>query len=596
MMVANKGHHATDPLVRLRLFGPVEALSFSGESVLPRGRKAQAILCYLALTQERFIPRQRLISLLWSSRWIEQGRASLRQSLLELRSALGSGYADLLTIERDRIALDREKVWIDGLTRRPDQEEERPSLDFQPNRLLETLTGIDPKFDEWIAQVRGTMGVASGRGKDADSARDHQAYAGRQNPADGSRTAAGGVLLSVLPILQIGSGPIDDYVAPALTQEIVTALARVRWLRVRFSTDRGGADYLLEGYISQVGDGFRLVLRLLDHTDREVILWTGTTQLDRPLQPSSLSSAVEQIVEQLDPEILAIETRKVLRRPLASDDSYECMLRAVPLLYRFEIGAWRQATELLARACRSDPQHGRAFAFSALCRVTGLAQGWSEEPAAELRKADHDAVHAVSCDPRDSLALSLNAHIQSFIHHDFDAAQALFERAVRANPSCGLTWGYSSLTYAYLGHTDEAARRLARAQTIMIHDPYLSFMESFAAVIAFFARDWVEAIRVCRRQLEIRPNFVAMRKLLIGALCLTGRFDEAEREDRRLREQEPGFDWPKHLRGYPFGRQEDRLAVETALRRAGLLSGGSAASRRPFSATSTAAPLPRLSA
>lgn len=571
-MIASKGHRATDPLVRLRLFGPVEARSFGGDDVLPRGRKAQAILCYLALTSDEFVPRQRLISLLWSSRWIEQGRASLRQSLLELRHALGPIEQDLLTIGRERIGLRREKLWIDGITRRPDDTEGPPATAFDPNLLLETLRGVDLAYDAWIDQARTEIQhLLTPPGGAADGAVGAPAASSRPSRADDRTGAArGGVLLCVLPMLQIGTG-IDDHIAPALTQEVVTALARLRWLRVRFSTDRSDADYLVDGYVSRVPEGYRLALRLLDTSDRDVILWAGAMQLPFPLQASSIGEAVEQVIEQLDPEILAIETRKALRRPAVTDDSYDCMLRAVPLLYRFEEAAWRQATELLDRACRSDPDHGRAFAFSALCRVTGLAQGWSGSPIDELRAADADAAHAIACDPRDSLALALSAHIRSFIHHDFDAALRLFERALRANPSCGISWGYSSLTLAYLGRTEEASRRLARAQEIMIHDPYLSFMESFGAVIAYFAGNWCEAVRLSRTQLQVRPAFVAMRKLLIGALCLSGRFEEAMREDCRLREQEGGFTWASHLEAYPFGRQEDRGALEAALRAAGLL-------------------------
>jgi hypothetical protein len=45
-------------LIWLGLFGPIEARGKAGEDVLPRGRKAQAILSYLALTAEEAIPRK----------------------------------------------------------------------------------------------------------------------------------------------------------------------------------------------------------------------------------------------------------------------------------------------------------------------------------------------------------------------------------------------------------------------------------------------------------------------------------------------------------------------------------------------------------
>jgi adenylate cyclase len=575
-MTIYEQNRPVDPLLRLRLFGPVEALRVGGDCVLPRGRKAQAILCYLALSPDGAVPRQRLVDLLWSTRGDEQGRASLRQSLLELRAALGDRPEAFLVIERDRIALDRRQVWIDALSRREDAAAE-PDAPPHIERLLETLEGLDPRFDEWIVAVRAAVAAAHGAPDEhANSRRDTTARKRlpHEDRAVPSEPAAEGLLLSVAPLIKVGPGVLDDYVAPALTQEIVTALARVRWIQVRFSPSQRDCDaqYRLEGYLSRMEDQCRVVMRLIDQADRGVVAWTGSIQAAYPLQYQTLGDLVEQVVEQLDPEILNIETRKALRRPHVSADSYECVLRAIQLIYRFDEVSCLRAGELLERAMNLDPQHGRAYAFSALRRLTALAQGWSRDPDHDLRQLDREATQAVACDARDSLALALSAHIRAFLHHDFPGALTLFERALHANPSCGLAWGYSALTHAYTGQTDEAARRLMRAQTIMIHDPYSSFLEAFAGVIAYFAGDWVSTIAVCRRQLELRPTFTNKRKLLIGALCFAGRHDEARGEDRILAQQEPKFTWAQHLQTYPFGRAEDRRALEAVLRRVQLLS------------------------
>ena len=580
-MTAFQGHRAVDPVIRFRLFGPVEVLSFSGDSVLPRGRKAQAILCHLALSPEGTASRQRLVDLLWSGRWPEQGRASLRQSLLEIRAALGERHGNIIVIERDRISLDRTRLWIDGLSKRHDDDRIDPANASTPHveHLLETLTGIDPKFDAWVAAVRAELAdaLALSAGTASRAARIAADDESRATDADGARETQparnGGLVLAVAPLLQIGAEPIDDYVAPALTQEIVTALARFRWIQVRLSHAPAtcDADYRLEGYVSRIADGCRVVARLIDQTDRGIIVWTGSVHTAYPLQYAAIGDVVERVVEQIDPEILAIETRKILRRPAASHDSYEYVLRAIPLLYRFAAEPWRSAIELLDRAVAIDPGHGRAYAFSALCRVTGLAHGWSCDRDGDLRTLDRHAAHAITCDPRDSLALALGAHIKAFLHHDFAAALALFERAIHANPSCGFAWGYSSLTFAYLGQTDEAARRLTRSQAIMIHDPFSSFLDGFRAVITYFAGDWPETIAVCRRQLDQRPGLSNIRKLLIGALCFAGRFDEARLEERGLLLAEPDFSWSGYLTSYPFGRARDRTALRAVLCLGGLM-------------------------
>jgi hypothetical protein len=142
-------------LLRVSLFGAFGAWNQMGDDVLPRGRKAHAILAYLAASGEPMVSRQRLTSLLWSRRWEEQARASLRQSLMELRRAIGSIDATLLRIEKDRISLDHSRVWLDGLVSLFGSV---PSTD--PDRFLESLRGLDEGFDHWIDAERGRMQLA----------------------------------------------------------------------------------------------------------------------------------------------------------------------------------------------------------------------------------------------------------------------------------------------------------------------------------------------------------------------------------------------------------------------------------------------------
>ena len=53
-----------------------------------RTRKASAVLSYLALTETKHESRERLVGLLWSRSDEEKARASLRQVVRELRTAL----------------------------------------------------------------------------------------------------------------------------------------------------------------------------------------------------------------------------------------------------------------------------------------------------------------------------------------------------------------------------------------------------------------------------------------------------------------------------------------------------------------------------
>ena len=73
--------------------------------------KARAILAYLVLSPGGSATREQLAGLLWSDRGQDQARASLRQSLKELRELPAIG--DTIATERDAVALDPAAVTVD---------------------------------------------------------------------------------------------------------------------------------------------------------------------------------------------------------------------------------------------------------------------------------------------------------------------------------------------------------------------------------------------------------------------------------------------------------------------------------------------------
>lgn len=99
------GAAVADPLLRLRLFGQMQAEDAFGRSILPRSRKARGVLAVLALAAPKPVLRSRLTGLLWSRRAREQARGSLRQSLHELQHALGPGAAVLLQADRNQVVM-----------------------------------------------------------------------------------------------------------------------------------------------------------------------------------------------------------------------------------------------------------------------------------------------------------------------------------------------------------------------------------------------------------------------------------------------------------------------------------------------------------
>lgn len=108
----------------------------TGRDITPRGRKARAIIAYLATSPGATASREKLMDLLWGDRSEAQARASLRQALLEIRHATG-----------DLLQADRDNVWIDLASTSLEPGDET-------SELFENLNHITPEFDEWLCAER----------------------------------------------------------------------------------------------------------------------------------------------------------------------------------------------------------------------------------------------------------------------------------------------------------------------------------------------------------------------------------------------------------------------------------------------------------
>jgi DNA-binding SARP family transcriptional activator/TolB-like protein len=144
-----------DPvLVRLRLIGQMEAWTLTSESILPTGRKTRALLAIMALSAPRPVLRGKVAEMLWSRRPEEQARASLRQEIHRLLEALTPVGGQILSINRDHLALRPGTVWVDVEEVLRASSLKPAALSLLDGDLLEDLDGIDPSFDNWLASER----------------------------------------------------------------------------------------------------------------------------------------------------------------------------------------------------------------------------------------------------------------------------------------------------------------------------------------------------------------------------------------------------------------------------------------------------------
>jgi DNA-binding SARP family transcriptional activator/TolB-like protein len=144
--------------VRIHLLGALRAISYLGEDLVPRGRKARAILGYLCLHAGQRVPRAKIASLLWDRVPDHQARASLRQSLRELLLAFGPLADEILETDGEMVRLNQRACWVDSAAilagPHPANLLRTDLAALCEGELLEDLNGISEAFDEWLLMER----------------------------------------------------------------------------------------------------------------------------------------------------------------------------------------------------------------------------------------------------------------------------------------------------------------------------------------------------------------------------------------------------------------------------------------------------------
>jgi len=125
------------------------------EPVGPIAKKAQALLAYLAVENDRANTRERVAALLWGGRSDDRARHNVRQTL----STIGRSCGPLVTSDGDTLSIDLANCTVDVVEFERAEASDDPEvltgcLDLYRGELLEGYQPREPEFEEWLRDVR----------------------------------------------------------------------------------------------------------------------------------------------------------------------------------------------------------------------------------------------------------------------------------------------------------------------------------------------------------------------------------------------------------------------------------------------------------
>jgi TolB-like protein len=572
----------------------MRATSYLGDDLLPRGKKARALLAYLCLAAGAKVPRIRLARLLWDQASDDLARGSLRHALLELCAAMGPLAGELISTGRATIRLNADACWIDAgallESSSPDAVRSDLAL-FCTGKLLEGLDGVSPSFDRWLLRERDRFKWKTRGLLQSQAVRTSSGYVPSRAPPPTETYARqplpgrNRLRVAVLPFEGKGEGKGaergEDF-AFSLSHDIAAGLARFRWFDVvaplsfiyrplmnytgEDLLQRNELDYAVDGVVSRRGRLIQINVRLLDLTRRTQPVWSERFDLQAGELHRLNEIVTGRVVASIDPVIFFIEGQPNRRKHYGATG---LLLLALPLLHSMEREKFERAGVLIHRAMEIDPKNAMAPAWAAFWNITRVGQGWTREVAATLATAEALCLRAIEVDPDNAEALGIYAHTCLW-KKEFDAAIRYFDRSLRLNPNLAFIWALSAPTYCYIGEPAAALQRLKRYRDLAPYDPYSCFFEAAYVVAYFFNGDYEQAVLGGRSAVKANAEFSAGYKPLIAALGHLGRRDEAKPYVEKLLSIEPHFTVAHFAKTHPLKRVQDRKRYMRGLLLAGV--------------------------
>lgn len=394
-----------------------------------------------------------------------------------------------------------------------------------------------------------------------------------------------GPSIAVLPFRNLAGDPAHHFVAEGLVEDLIEALSRVPNFFVisRLSTlafrdqDRHpreignvlGVRYVLSGSLRVFEDRLRLSIELTD-TQLGAALWFS--KLDERFADllAVQDRLSEMIVRQVAPYLHAAEMNRIRFKRPDSLEAYELFLRAQGNMHNSSRAVFETSEALFDAAIAKDPNYAAALAWRAYWHVLRVGQGWSPDPAHDATQADHFALAAIECNSMEPMALAVHGQVASYLYKDFDLAFRRFEAALRINANAAPAWMWSAAARAWMGDGPRAIEEINKAMALSPYDPLMYAYTAYAGMAYLVDGQYERAIECALRSLQENRTYTAAHRLLIIALVLARRENEAQASARRLLELEPGLTVAGFRRRYPGSANPHADVFCDALARAGI--------------------------
>ncbi len=367
--------------------------------------------------------------------------------------------------------------------------------------------------------------------------------------------------IAVLPFNNLSGDPEQEYFSDGMTEDIVTALSRLRWFLViaRNSTfvyknkainikqiaHELGVDYVLEGSVRKSGNRVRITAQLID-ANSGAHLWAQN--YDRKLADlfDLQDDLTQSVTAAIEPQLLAAEGMRIQKRSPEDLSAWHLVVRALTHLGRLNKNESMAAIELLRRAVRQYPDYGPAHSLLAFVLLVSGHMGWTTDGVGyqfsdELKREASTLAHrAAELDPDDPWAhLALGNY--AVAERRTEEAVREYMKAIELNPNFAIAYGYLGRALALDGQSEDSIGYLQKAFRMSPHDPLIALFYAGAGIAHYCARRYDEATEWSRKATRERLGSNSAHRILCASLAQAGRIEETRAAVATLRQIQPNI-------------------------------------------------------
>jgi TolB-like protein/DNA-binding winged helix-turn-helix (wHTH) protein/Flp pilus assembly protein TadD len=499
-----------------------------------QGQPIQVLAILLEKTGQ-LVTREEFRSQLWSADTFVDFDHSLHNAIARLRETLGDSaekprYIETLPRRGYRFIASVEEVGVQA----------KPSV--QTEHATATPTRVQSKLRLSLAFALLTV-ITIG-------------LALWVEPTVSHRTSAAGPIrsIAVLPLANLSGDPSQEYFADAMTDELITELAKVGALRVtsRITVTRYkhtnqtvpeiarelNVDGILEGSIVRSGQRVRITAQLV-YAPADQHLWAETYERDLAdvlrLQGEVAQAITQHVRAQLTPEVQA----QFRGSRLVDPEAYDAYLMGRYYLYNQQFtmpGPLNQAKTYFEEAVRKDPGFSLAYSGLANAYLFLVFFGQGQVSAEDGYKLAKQAVQkALELDENNGEAYDVLGQLSWHADLDWNAADRAFSQSLALAPSFSCAHEDRALFLAFRGRRAEALAEVEKSKQL---DPGAGPGVELAAY--FQLRDWERLVEAGRREVAANPNEWTVHANLGAGYAATGKMPEAIAEYQKAIELSNG--------------------------------------------------------